>query len=239
VEKSILAQLAKYKKIDEKVVKTIEAALKIKPLPFDINMKIPVNIEAYNVAFVQKGNQGENKSHAVVKEFKSNIDFTHLAVGPGFNPQEIAIHENVAHIPAVPTGPGKEEQIKNYDGAGVFTLDTLKYGVEICLDHLVGRLKKSGAKVHVQLVPSAGMKLGVGGIVAQPDGYAFNVDGLNTSAGIKGNACHTQLWKIKKGGYEEIAKCGQYPVAGGAGLLAKGGGEVHVYEPLAYPAFKV
>ncbi len=63
----------------------------------------------------------------------------------------------------------------------------LVFGLEICADHAGARLKNAlagpagGTKpaIDIQLVPSAGMTLAQGSIVARDGGWAFNCDGWN------------------------------------------------------------
>ncbi len=71
-------------------------------------------------------------------------------------------------------------------GLGIFELDGITFGLEICLDHLSGRLKASppdaGQKwVQVQLVPSAGAWIVDANAIATQGGVVFNCDGAAKS----------------------------------------------------------
>jgi hypothetical protein len=70
-------------------------------------------------------------------------------------------------------------------GGSIFTIDGIKFGLEICLDHLNQRLNP-GAGVQIQLVPSAGAHLSQFACV--PNGIAFNVDGLGAKSDVRVNS---------------------------------------------------
>jgi hypothetical protein len=59
-------------------------------------------------------------------------------------------------------------------GGSVFTIDGIKFGLEICLDHLNARIGP-GTGIQIQLVPSAGASLKQFACIH--NGIAFNVDG--------------------------------------------------------------
>ena len=63
------------------------------------------------------------------------------------------------------------------DDDGLFTMNGVSFGLEICLDHAKHRLvraaAKSGAKVQVQLVPSGGMEIHEESICVEPGGHVF------------------------------------------------------------------
>ena len=88
----------------------------------------------------------------------------------------------MTHAEADAPGPGSEQQVVAYDGAGIFPMVDLNWAVEICRDHLLGRLQSSpqlpgDAEVQVQLVPSCGAGIDNDNVIAQADGYVFGVDG--------------------------------------------------------------
>lgn len=146
--------------------------------------------EVYNVVLVQQGGFGldsalkENTARIIMKEFMSGIDFI-LTPTQGINLTQSE------HLVPFPPGTGKEEQLHNYDGLGIFTLNDIFYGLEICLDHLSGRLKGSpqlpgSDMVAFQLIPSCGMDIMPNNVVAQNEGYCFNVDGrTNPSSSLR------------------------------------------------------
>lgn len=139
--------------------------------------------EIYNFSLVQQGGVAcpdDGAVRVVMKELMSGVDFIAGNAGPG----QLLLGE-VDHLPtAVGGGVGREQQRVNYDGAGIFELAGIHWGLEICLDHhdQVQRLQQSpqlpGQKlVQIQLVPSCGMHLRPQSVIAQPGGYVFNCDG--------------------------------------------------------------
>ncbi|XXF77579.1 hypothetical protein P2318_31675 [Myxococcaceae bacterium GXIMD 01537] len=142
--------------------------------------------EVYNVAFVQKGKAGEDKGCVVVKEHLSTMgspDFISRSDYSGFSTNETVL-DRVEYISeGKASGSGNEKQKRNYDGRSIFEIDGITFGLEVCLDHLVGRLRKSAPsilqnRVQVQLVPSGGMTINDKAVIANTGGYAFNCDGV-------------------------------------------------------------
>ncbi len=150
-------------------------------------------VQICNFALTQQGGlaaQGSDGARAVVKELKSGVDFIAGSASPG----SLLLGE-VDHQPGADSGGGKERQQASYDGAGIFDLAGLTWGTEICLDHLEGRLQRSPqmpgeSLVQVQLVPSCGADIMPPAMIAQPGGYAFNVDGW------RDGQAHTRLVRI-------------------------------------------
>lgn len=162
-----------------------------------------------NVALVQKGGEGDDKnSYIVEKEYVSHIDFQRHVnqtalhkgkVATGYNgvgilkdwdvDRQIQIRSNIpGHTTmarALPV-PGSRDvhgsASKFADermGGSIFTMDGIKFGLEICLDHLNARVP-AGSGIQIQLVPSAGAFLLQFACV--PQGIAFNVDGGGTGS---------------------------------------------------------
>jgi hypothetical protein len=151
-----------------------------------------------NVALIQKGGESDDKNaHVVMKEYVSHVDFQRTATVGAFNKGKRATgYDGVAvlkdwnvdrrievmggTLQALPPpgsrdvggSPGKfaDERM----GGAIFTVDGIKFGLEICLDHLNSRLAR-GSGVQVQLVPSGGAALQQFACVSL--GIAFNVDG--------------------------------------------------------------
>lgn len=136
--------------------------------------------EIYNVVLVQQGGFGDpqkayESAHIVMKEYMSNIDFFDSIT------YSMGVHSYI-HLPSGKAGIEKEVQQHNYDGLSIFKNNAITFGVEICLDHRVKRIKKSPRlpgkeQVAVQLIPSCGMRICDDSVVVQEDGYVFNVDG--------------------------------------------------------------
>ncbi|WP_434626790.1 hypothetical protein [Chromobacterium sp. CV08] len=144
--------------------------------PVDADAKV----EVYNYALVQKGGFGSGEgagpaaAHAVIKQYLSGIDFIEHASLAGKGLSEEWVH----HLQ--PEGDKRDErQSVPYDGSAVFRLDGLSFGVEICLDHLNGRLARSLNRpvVDIQLIPSCGGYIKPSSVVARRGGYVFNCDG--------------------------------------------------------------
>ncbi len=172
-------------------------------------------LEVYNIVVVQKGNTGESGSCIVMKEFKSGIDFlskssenkdntgkvTEILIEPRDKVGDKLMHEDVEHLKAgkggnLNRGSGKEAQRLRYEGLGMFSVDGIRFGMEVCLDHAMRRLWRSPPavgqpRVQIHLVPSAGMSIKSESVVAMPDGYVFNCDG----GGGSNHAFITQVQK--------------------------------------------
>jgi hypothetical protein len=140
--------------------------------------------EAYNVSLIQKGGFGDNvekcldTARVVLKEFLSNMDFVERKQSIGG-----LIWNRVFHLPPLKSpAPGREMQKLNYDGLGVFKMDWITFGLELCLDHANQRLRNSPQslgtpQIQIQLVPSCGMSIQDQSTVACQYGFIFNCDG--------------------------------------------------------------
>jgi hypothetical protein len=67
--------------------------------------------------------------------------------------------------------------LENVRGGSIFRMGGVTFGLEVCLDHLNGRLNSATDKnlVQIQLIPSAGAFIEPTNVVA--GAVAFNVDG--------------------------------------------------------------
>lgn len=153
----------------------------LKTPPYDIDPL--AKKEVYNFALVQQGGvaaQGDTGARVVMKELMSGVDFIAASANPGG-----LLLGDVQHLaPSTSGGPGREQQVLNYDGAGVFSLAGITWGLEVCLDHRdsVHRLQKSPQLpgenlIQLQLVPSCGMSVQAASVITQFGGYVFNCDG--------------------------------------------------------------
>lgn len=145
--------------------------------------------EAYNICLIHRGEQGIEGSRVVVKEYKSAIDFLQVSPGNG-----AVLDSAVRHLMAgkktgtgwTPNrGAGKELSKKEYEGLGIFEIEGITFGVEICLDHATSRLRMSPPGpsdpwVQIQIIPSCGMQINPPSVIACKDGLVFNVDGSYT-----------------------------------------------------------
>ena len=142
---------------------------------------------------IQKVNQIANKSFIILKNFQSPIDFIEKIKNFAPNAHN---HEDVKYLDSAIGPENRKEEIDaqeyfSYYGVSIFKQDGINFGLEICLDHGYNRLKKSGNKVDIQLVPCAGMSLRNDALSLLPNGFAFLCDG-NDHGGV-------QLYSQKKG----------------------------------------
>ncbi len=144
-------------------------------------------VETYNICPVVRGGwnaDGTDDPRArvaatsvVMKEHLSGIDFIRTTENDG-------AWARVDYLPPVRGGgAGRERQRWGDDGAANFTIQSVTFGLEICLDHAQGRLKDSPPRtgeplVQVQLIPSCGMSIQTDAVVAMAGGWVFNVDGF-------------------------------------------------------------
>jgi hypothetical protein len=153
-----------------------------------------------NYALVQRGggNSSEANNIVVAKEFPSHVDFKHPGVttrqwfDPATSKANIA---GVSEKHFMPEGARRDPINRALAGASlselvggcIFTMDGIRFGLEVCRDHHVQRLKKSqeAGTVHIQLIPSAGMSISAGAIACDPNGIVFNVDGVTPHVQLK------------------------------------------------------
>jgi hypothetical protein len=199
-----------------------------------------------NFALVQLGGeaaQGADGARAIVKELQSNIDFIADNAAPG-----CLLSGAVAHPAPAKAGPGSEQQVAAYDGAGIFDLAGLTWAVEICLDYNLQRLQKSPqlpgeADVQVQLVPSCGADLKEGNAIAETGGYIFNVDGLGKQAHANLSQVATPMVPVALATNTPLS-IASVTVANASPPLsvpvsdffAGGSGSISVFTPVAVPA---
>jgi hypothetical protein len=183
-----------------------------------IDLVEPIATEVFNVALVQKGGPGTDvgglRESIVYKEDISAIDYLSVMYGKhdefhkssGDN-RKIEIHGQERR--ALPTsgardvlggnpnapkpGENSERTEHGLGGGSIFELDGITFGLEICRDHLQGKLKRYYAgdsttglaaaaspgdpKVQVQLIPSWGAFIKDESIVGVDGVLVFNVDG--------------------------------------------------------------
>ena len=139
-------------------------------------------------------------------------------------------------VTALPSPGAEDVSIPNFDrrltdskdetksGGSLFTIDGVKFGLEICVDHTNGRRLQPTAGVHVQLVPSAGAH--IAHFVCRPGGIAFNVDG-----GTPSGTCNVL---INTTGSPNNSTAPTY-TSGGAPQDGQAGAEILLYEPSPIP----
>lgn len=145
--------------------------------------------EILNVALVEKGGGGERK--AVIKENLLEGDLLRNAqIKPGSDPNAITF-ENVVGVKsgddfyaARNRGNNKELQAHGFDGTSIFDLAGVRFAVEICADHMGGRLIESPTgrftyHPQLQVITSCGtMGIIDRSVVASQGGYVFLSDGF-------------------------------------------------------------
>lgn len=89
-------------------------------------------------------------------------------------------------------------------GGSVFTIDGIRFGLEVCKDHSEGRLQKTDGTYHygiqIQLIPSAGMEIETSNVACVANGIVFNVDGgafLRAGVLVNNGALAAQYLKDK------------------------------------------
>lgn len=201
--------------------------------------------EVYNIVPCQMGGFGDGdasgSARVVMKEKLSGIDFIRAPVGglPSGEDYEAFYLEMVSHLdPMRPIGVDSEVQFANYGGEGVFDACGLTWGVEVCLDHLVGRLRHSARlpKLTAQLIPSCGMSIKDEN-VALDKGWVFNVDGLNPGRHAAGRtaSAHTELVEVTPHGKRTLmpTRVDLDALLDVDDLYAGGAGELHLYPVVA------
>jgi hypothetical protein len=83
-------------------------------------------------------------------------------------------------------GPGREQTKTGLGGQAAFTMAGIHFGLEVCLDHAMGRLRASPPKAgeaypQIHLIPSGGMSIMEPAIACQQWGIVFNVDATHTA----------------------------------------------------------
>lgn len=145
-----------------------------------------------NIVPVIKGGS-KDEPRVVIKEHMSGIDFIEDGGTVRRNDFEMSdVQHPLAGRPgffghSTNTGAGKEAQGElKYSGLGIFDEYGLTFGLEVCLDHALKRLRKSPpgknqAFVQIQLIPSAGMDIRDDATVAVRGGLVLNCDGNKKS----------------------------------------------------------
>ncbi len=150
-----------------------------------------------NYAIVQRGSLKTSEHHDVLiaKEFPSHIDFRHQHDNPldWYNPDvssAIIANRSAKHLSPEggrvdPAARGMDDldartaSVSELVGGSIFTMNGITFGLEVCRDHLIGRLAHSseGGKVQIQLIPSWGAWIERQSLACVPGGIVFNVDG--------------------------------------------------------------
>jgi hypothetical protein len=194
--------------------------------------------EIYNVCVVQEGgfgdvDKGADFCEAVMKDFRSDVDFVTKDAGPDglilLKADHMEHNKSASHSD------------KYGGGDGEVTVGGLKLGVEICLDHAKQRLLNRKKSVPVQLIPSCGMSIKAKAVVAQPGGWVFNCNGSSST----GDSTLRKVTSPAQTGVDAVLEPAiakesdtKVDVSGipVADLFAQGGGRIVAYPPVMLPS---
>lgn len=152
--------------------------------------------EILNVAVVQQGGAGVEGTRVIAKENLLEGDLLRLSqlkhdspVGTLTFDGAVGVKTAEQFLNATNRGDGAELQKWGFDGRSIFDMAGVRFAVEICADHLGGRLQLSPTargdwKPQLQVVTGCGV-MGViaENTVASKDGYIFLSDGFFADAG--------------------------------------------------------
>ncbi|MFA5984058.1 MAG: hypothetical protein WC782_08585 [Methylococcaceae bacterium] len=191
--------------------------------------------EIFNIAMVQKGgteDTGVDSSLIVYKEYISHIDFIRTKktgqncpncghfveddwdtssnrsgkLGTGHHTlRPTTGSRDLLSMRVEKTGTGREKTKTGLGGQAIFNMNGITFGLEICLDHLNGRLRdsppaKGDARIQIQLIPSAGAYIEEASVACMQGGLIFNVDG-NDQTQINRNKGDEQNPKLLYAGH--------------------------------------
>ena len=132
----------------------------------------------------------------VLKKHKSKEDFILNSITNNYT-QTITKYESIT----------SDDEVKKtaMDPYSIFKVRNVRIGVELCLDHSRKRLfnhlqAHDKDYVDLHLVPSCGMSVRPGAVIAATGGHVFNCDGEYTINGgaINGEHSHTTLQQVQK-----------------------------------------
>jgi hypothetical protein len=157
-----------------------------------------VGVAIDNYALVQKGGYSAGDGvhdYCTQKQLVSNLDFDEV----DNQAPKIKIFRRQEEFIQPVSDPGSANERM---GGGIFNMDGITYGLEVCLDHLEGRLAAAPDKgrIQIQLVPSAGAYIEPGSVACVTDGIVFNVDGgAGAEVSVAVNASTGLTTKTSKG----------------------------------------
>jgi len=185
-----------------------------------------IGVTIDNYALVQKGgHSGGDGVHDYItqKAYVSNLDFDEI----DNQAPKIKIFGREEEYIEPRSDPGSASERM---GGSVFHMDGINFGIEVCLDHLQGRLAADSerGRIQIQLIPSAGAYINrKGGVACVPNGILFNVDG---GGGAKISVA------VNSGGLTDETSAGELPVINmSSGLFPPGNQKVEIYGPFAMP----
>jgi hypothetical protein len=171
-------------------------------------MEVPTDStrkEIINAALVQKGGISDaqnDTSKIVMKEYISPIDFARnfgpdwtnpnhrlgvVSANPLTSLTPVSGSKDINSVPITATNNPNERSATGYGGGCLFTIDGIEFALEICLDHLNGRVKTYADATpqlrvpQVHLITSAGAHIDQKYVFTVENGLVFNVDGNGKS----------------------------------------------------------
>jgi hypothetical protein len=164
--------------------------------------------EITNKSYVVAGgtpDAGYAEGLSVEKKFISAEDFVLNLYSNAF------AEENQAY-PDIDEKNGEDKQTA-FDDLSIFTIQGIKFGLEVCLDHYRARLRRNRTPdtelVQIHLIPSCGMQIAPLSVVAGAGGLVFNCDGQydldpgsqpeaanSIWTGTASHRAHTQLTQV-------------------------------------------
>jgi hypothetical protein len=159
---------------------------------------ITAGINVYNKCFIFSGDIASNRVISIQKKHKSKEDFI-------LNFVEKNKDNYIQSITKYPVIQEKSEKKQSdTDEYSIFEYGGITFGVDICLDHSRQRLlnhwkRNQNDYVDVQIIPSCGMDIRAGSVIAKKGGVVFNCDGEYVLEGDaeNGEKCHTTLKTVK------------------------------------------
>lgn len=180
------------------------------------------SVDIDNYAMVQRGGYSSGDGvhdYSVLKAYVSGFDFDY--VDGDASKIKVFGRQERFNEPRHNSGGASERK-----GGGVFTMDGIHYGLEVCLDHLAGRLAQDPDRgvIQIQLVPSAGASITQTSVVG---GIVFNVDGAEARVSVMVKELGVPTTKSRVGSLSVDVK--------GAGLFPAGNQMVEIFGPFAVP----
>jgi hypothetical protein len=185
--------------------------------------------EPENYALICKGDQ----EYFILKEFVSDKDYKGgkitVELGNDLTGKGGKGPVSTKTLPFLPVGGSSQRKDFNLPdpskftdermGGSMFTVDGIKFGLEVCLDH--GQKRLAGAEgIKVHLIPSCGMDIG-SDLFCVNKGIVFNVDGSKMN---------------KPSGHAEVKIKGSSVITEPAtNLIFPGPGELKAFGPFSLP----
>ncbi len=186
-----------------------------------------IGVTIDNYALIQKGghSQGDGvHDYITQKAYVSNLDFDEI----DNQAPKVRIFGREEEYIEPRSDPGSASERM---GGSVFHMDGITFGIEVCLDHLAGRLAADAdrGRIQIQLIPSAGAYINkTNGVACVSNGILFNVDG--------GGGAQISVAVNAPGGVHDEASVGELPVINlSAGLFPPGNQKVQIFGPFAMP----